>query len=309
MLIDPLEPRTLFAALPAGFTDSAVASGLNRPVAVDVAPDGRVFVTEQSGAVRVIRDGVLLPTPFVKLDVNFTGERGADGITLDPNFATNHYVYVFHTARTPNLHNRVSRFTADGDVAVPGSETVIFDLDRLDASSAVHNGGGLHFGADGKLYIAAGENNFPDKAQSLTTTLGKVLRVNPDGSIPTDNPFYAQTTGNNRAIYALGFRNPFTFDIERSTGRTFINDVGAATWEEIDQISASDNCGWPREEGAAPPPASPQPLYAYNHNPGDPPGCAFVGGPFSDPPAGAGSPGAFPAEYQGDYFYADGCTP
>src|SRR4051812_2784240 len=214
MFNEPLERRTLLASIPPGFSDSIFASGLDRPVAIDVAPDGRAFVTEQRGTVRVVRDGALLPAPFVQLDVASGGERGVDGITLDPQFETNHFVYVFYTAKTPYLHNRVSRFTADGDVAAPASETVIFDLDRLDAGSAVHNGGGIHFGADGKLYIAAGENDSPDKAQSLSTTLGKLLRVNADGSIPDDNPFVAQTTGNNRAIYALGFRNPFTFDVE-----------------------------------------------------------------------------------------------
>jgi glucose/arabinose dehydrogenase len=309
MFHQPLERRRLLASIPSGFSDSVFASGLDRPVAIDVAPDGRAFVTEQRGTVRVVRDGALLPTPFVQLDVASGGERGVDGITLDPQFETNHYVYVFHTAKTPYLHNRVSRFTADGDVATPGSETVIFDLDRLDAGSAVHNGGGIHFGPDGKLYVAAGENDSPDKAQSLNTTLGKLLRVNPDGSVPDDNPFFTQTTGNNRAIYALGFRNPFTFDIERNTGRTFVNDVGAAAWEEIDDVSAGDNLGWPREEGPGNNAQLEDPLYAYHHDRGDPDGCAIVGGTFYDPPAGAGAPGAFPAEYAGDYFFADGCNP
>ena len=307
MRLDPLERRTLLAVLPPGFTDSAIASGLERPVAVEVADDGRVFVTEQAGTVRVIKDGVLLPTPFVQLDVNSAGERGVVGITLDPQFSTNHFVYVFYTAQTPTLHNRVSRFTASGDVAAPGSETVLFDLDRLDSGASNHNGGALRFGTDGKLYVGAGENASAELAQSLNTTHGKLLRINPDGSIPGDNPFFTQTTGNNRAIWALGLRNPFTFDIERTTGRTFINDVGAATWEEIDQATAGDNFGWPREEGPGTNPAHRQPLYAYHHTQGEPTGCAIVGGTFYDPPAGAGSAGAFPVEYQGDYFFADGC--
>jgi glucose/arabinose dehydrogenase len=285
----------------------AVASGLERPVALEAAADGRIFVTEQAGTVRVIRDGALLPTPFVQLDVNSAGERGVVGLTLDPDFSANHFVYVYYTAKAPNLHNRVSRFTADGDVAAPGSEAILFDLDRLDSDAANHNGGALHFGADGKLYVAAGENAAPDRAQSLATTHGKLLRLNPDGTIPDDNPFLAQTTGNNRAIWALGLRNPFTFDIERGTGRTFVNDVGAAAWEEIDPASAGDNFGWPREEGPGTNPAYRQPLYAYAHDQGDPTGCAIVGGTFYDPPAGAGSAGAFPADYQGDYFFADGC--
>jgi glucose/arabinose dehydrogenase len=301
--IESLEGRTLFS-LPPGFTDSAVATGLTRPVALDVAPDGRFFVTEQAGTVRVVKDGQLLPTPFVTLDVSSAGERGVDGIVLDPNFATNHYVYVYYTAKTPNVHNRLSRFTADGDVAAPGSETVIFDLDRL-GDAPIHNGGAMRFGPDGKLYVTTGENATGAKAQSLNTTLGKVLRINPDGSIPEDNPFFAQTTGNNRAIWAMGLRNPYTMDIERGTGVMYVNDVGEATWEEIDVATPGANFGWPQEEGVGTNPAFTQPVYTYHHDTGTPNGCAIVGGTFYDPPAGA--PGAFPAEFAGDYFFADGC--
>src|SRR5688572_28469287 len=124
--VERLERRTLLAVLPAGFVDTLVASGLERPVSIDFAPDGRIFLTEQGGAVRVIKDGQLLAEPFVTLDVSASGERGALGLELDPDFASNGYVYVFHTATKPAVHNRVSRFTASGDVAAPGSEQVIF---------------------------------------------------------------------------------------------------------------------------------------------------------------------------------------
>jgi glucose/arabinose dehydrogenase len=303
--VERLEPRTLFATLPPGFADTTVAGGIDHPVALDFAPDGRVFVTEQKGNIRVVKDGVTLPTPFAQLDAASNGERGADGIAVDPEFATNHYVYVYYTAKTPRVHNRVVRFTADGDVAAAGSETTIFDLDNLDPGSYIHNGGAMHFGPDGKLYVATGENGNAANAQSLNTTLGKILRLNPDGSIPADNPFYGQTAGNNRAIWAMGLRNPFTFDIERETGRTFVNDVGEATWEEINAATAGANFGWPRVEGPGTDARFTAPVFAYNHNRGDPTGCAIAGGTFYDPPAGAAS--AFPAEYSGDYFFADGC--
>ena len=305
---DALEPRLLLADVPAGFSDTMVASGLDHPVALDFAPDGRVFVTEQKGTVRVIKDGALLPAPFVSLDVSSAGERGADGIVLDPGFATNHYVYVYYTAKTPQVHNRVSRFTESADVAVPGSETVIFDLDNLDAGSFIHNGGAMRFGADGKLYVAAGENGSPERAQSLSTTLGKVLRINSDGSIPADNPFYNSAAGKNRAIWAYGLRNPFTMDVERTTGRVFVNDVGQATWEEIDDATEPGaNFGWPRAEGPSTDAGLTAPLFAYHHSQGDPTGCAIGGGTFYDPPAGAA--GAFPADYAGDYFFSDACDP
>src|SRR3982751_5671293 len=120
------------ATLPAGFTETAVATGLAAPTAMALAPDGRVFVCEQSGALRVSKNGALLTTPFVTLAVDSAGERGLIGVTLDPNFPTNQYVYVYYTVPSP-AHNRLSRFTANGDVAVPGSETILLALDNLSA--------------------------------------------------------------------------------------------------------------------------------------------------------------------------------
>src|SRR5262249_46671805 len=144
------------------------------------------------------------------------------------------------------VHNRVSRFTANGDVAVAGSETILLELDNLGATN--HNGGAIHFGLDGKLYVAVGENANSSNSQTLATPLGKVPRINADGSIPTNNPFYGQTSGNSRAIWALGLRNPFTF-VFNSNGRLFINDVGQNTWEEVDEGAAGANYGWPTTEG------------------------------------------------------------
>ena len=174
------------------------------------APDGRLFVAEQGGRLRVIKDGVLLPTPFLTLTVSSVGERGLLGVAFDPAFATNRFVYVYYTATTPAIHNRISRFTANGDVAVAGSEIVLLDLNNLSGATN-HNGGALAFGGDGKLYVAVGENANGANAQSFDNLLGKMLRLNSDGSIPTDNPFFGTATGNNRAIYSLGLRNPFTF--------------------------------------------------------------------------------------------------
>ena len=142
-----------------------------------------------------------------------SGERGLLGIAFDPNFASNHFVYVYYTATSPTVHNRVSRFIANGDVAVPGSESVILELNPL-SDATNHNGGAIHFGLDGKLYIGVGENANGANAQTLSNLLGKMLRINPDGSIPSDNPFFTTASGDNRAIWALGLRNPFTFAIE-----------------------------------------------------------------------------------------------
>ena len=169
------------AALPRGFTQTVLAGGLSNPTAMQFAPDGRLFVCQQGGQLRVIKNGALLPTPFVTLTVNSSGERGLLGVAFDPAFSANNFVYVYYTATTNPRHNRVSRFTANGDVAVAGSETPLLDLNNLSGATN-HNGGSMHFGPDGKLYIAVGENATGSNAQSLGNLLGKILRMNPDGS-------------------------------------------------------------------------------------------------------------------------------
>lgn len=268
---------------------------------MEFAPDGRLFVTQQGGQLRVIKNGTLLSAPFVSLSVDSTGERGLLGVTFHPNFPSAPYVYVYYTTSTSPIHNRVSRFRANGDVAEADSEEQILDLDNL-TTATNHNGGAIHFGPDGKLYVAVGENANPDNAKELTNRLGKVLRINADGSIPTDNPFYTTATGLNRSIWALGLRNPFTFAFQRGSSRMFINDVGQSTWEEINFGVKGANYGWPTSEGPTSDAAFRSPTYAYRHS-GDPPtGCAIAGGAFYNPVTAR-----FPSGYVGDYFFADLC--
>ncbi len=119
------------ATVPPGFTDSLVTAGLSNPTAMALAPDGRIFVCEQGGALRVIKNGVLLATPFLTVTVDPSGERGLLGVAFDPNFVSNQLVYIYYTATTPSVHNRISRFTAAGDVAMAGSETIVMDLNNL----------------------------------------------------------------------------------------------------------------------------------------------------------------------------------
>ncbi len=292
----------LAAQLPPGFVENPVATGLQSPTAMEFAPDGRLFVTQQGGDLRVIKNGALLATPFVTLTVNSDGERGLLGVTFDPNFATNNFVYVYYTATTPAIHNRVSRFTANGDIAVPASEVVILDLNNLSGATN-HNGGPIHFGADGKLYVGVGENANSANSQTLNNLLGKLLRINSDGSIPNDNPFFATASGINRAIWALGLRNPYTFAIQPGTGRLFINDVGQSSWEEINDGIAGSNYGWPNFEGVTNTAGFRSPLFAYPHNGGQFNGCAIVGGAFYNPPVPQ-----FPATYTGKYFFSDLCS-
>ena len=290
------------ATLPTGFAETQVASSLASPTAMAFAPDGRLFVAEQGGKLRVIKNGTLLPTPFLTVTVNSNGERGLLGVTFDPDFPASPYVYVYYTATTPTIHNRVSRFTASGDTAVAGSETVLLDLNTLDAE--IHNGGALHFGLDGKLYIAVGENGNAANAQTLGNLLGKILRINRDGSIPTDNPFYGTASGSNRAIWALGLRNPFTFSFKPGSSRMFINDVGLSTWEEIDDGIAGSNYGWPTTEGPTSDPRFRGPLFWYGHGPSiTTEGCAITGGAFYNP-----ATPQFPSSYTGTYFFGDYCN-
>lgn len=288
------------ATLPSGYAETLYASGISRAVAMEFAPDGRLFVCEQAGRLRVIENGVLLPGAFVTLDVNSAGERGLLGITFDPDFASNHYLYVYYTAKLPQVHNRVSRFTADGNLAVTNSETTLLELDNLSGEN--HNGGAIHFGTDGKLYVAVGENGNGNNAQTLTNLLGKILRINPDGSIPNDNPFYNNATGRNRTIWALGFRNPFTFAVQPGTGRIFVNDVGEGTWEEIDELVGGVNFGWPNCEGdcATSNPNFRDPVFFYSHGGTSTQGNSIAGGTFYNPPTAQ-----FPPSEVGAYFFAD----
>jgi glucose/arabinose dehydrogenase len=295
------------ATLPAGFSESQFGSNFNgTPTAMAFAPDGRLFVCLQSGQLRVIKNGALLATPFLSLAVDSSGERGLLGIAFDPNFASNQFVYVYYTTNVAPVHNRISRFTANGDVAVAGSEVVLVDLDNL-STATNHNGGAIHFGPDGKLYAGVGENANSANAQTLNNRLGKILRYNPDGTIPGDNPFFNTATGANRAIWALGLRNPFTFAFQPGTGRLFINDVGQSAWEEINDGIAGSNYGWPNCEGACSPANANfrDPLFQYGHSPATGPttGCAIVGGAFYNPPVNQ-----FPATYLGKYFHADLCS-
>lgn len=282
-----------------GYVQSLVTDQLFRPTSIAVAPDGRIFVSEKSGTVKIIEEGVLLSTPFLSLDVDQYGERGLSSIVLDPDFDETGYVYVYYNVRDKN-HNRLSRFTANGNAAIPGSETVLMDLDQLEAN--IHNGGAMRFSVDGKLFIATGDGGSYTASQDMSSTSGKMLRINPDGSIPTDNPFYGSTSGNARAIYALGFRNPFTFDIDPFSGRIFVNDVGNNEWEEVNEVVAGGNYGWPTIEGPrtnqSPPTNYQDPLFAYDHDAG----CGVVGGlAFNYLNTN------YPAEIQNHYLFIDYC--
>ncbi len=305
-----LEDRLTPVTLPIGFTESVFASGLSSPTAMVVVPDGRVFVAEQAGTLRVVQNGSVLATPFLSLAVDSTGERGLLGVALDPNFASNGFVYVYYTVPSGggSPHNRVSRFTANGNTAIAGSDVPILDLDSL-SSATNHNGGAIHFGPDGKLYVAVGDNASGSNSQTLTNRLGKMLRINSDGTIPSDNPTTIDDLGTvpagvTRSIWAAGLRNPFTFAFDSASGAMFINDVGQSSFEEIDAGRAGANYGWPTTEGDFIQSFFPnftRPIYNYAHSAPHPfGGISIIGGAFYQP-----STFSFPVSYTGDYFFAD----
>jgi uncharacterized repeat protein (TIGR03806 family) len=290
-------PSLQAAALPEGFSQALIADGLNGVTAMEIAPDGRIFICEQTGALRVVKDGHLLPRPFVTVRVDSSWERGLLGIAFDPRFGENHFVYLNYVSANPYPHHVISRFTADGDVAVHKSEVILFEGDDQNKLGGGvkngHQGGAIHFGKDGKLYVAIGDQTAGDPAQNMSTLQGKILRLNPDGSIPQDNPFYKTAKGKYRAIWALGLRNPFTFAVQPGTGRILINDVGGAN-EEINEGFAGANYGWPTaDHGPTTDPRFRGPIYWY-------PESSITGGAFYNPMVRQ-----FPEKYWGQYFFAD----
>lgn len=302
------------ASLPPKFSCVALGGGLSEPTAMAFEPTSkRIFVTEKGGALRIIRpNGTLAPTPFATFHVSTESERGLLGIAFGPNYAKSGYVYVYYTtgpgaqnySGTPE--NRVSRIrkTKTGSI----SEKVI--LDHIPSTEGNHNAGDIHFGFDGKLYIAVGDGGCGcNAAQRLNTLSGKILRIHPNGTIPTDNPFY-NTAGARREIFAFGFRNPWRFTLRSSNHSYIVADVGQSTWEEIDVLTQGKNYGWPQYEGPCPSSnlgcdpsnvnrhGTIKPIHWYNHSGGGEVGNVIAGGVFAEN-------SNYPAPYSDAYFYGD----
>jgi glucose/arabinose dehydrogenase len=269
-----------------------VSDGLDGPTGFEIAPDGRIFILERAGKIKIVKNGQLLPTPFADLPSEDTGDRGLIGIAFDPDFGvSNHYVYFYYTGR--DLLNHLVRFSAAEDVGTDGP----FELFRTSSpSQLLHVGGSIRFGPDGKLYFAVGDNGNGALAQDLTNAHGKILRINKDGSIPADNPF-ADDPSKLGAIWAYGFRNPWRFQFDSLTGRLYGGDVGNYSWEELNRIVKGGNYGWPLHEGMCTSACAGyiDPIYTYPHADES---AAVTGGPVY-------RAAAFPAEYSGDLFFGD----
>jgi glucose/arabinose dehydrogenase len=281
------------AAPPADFqTSLVVGDGLDGPSGFEIAPDGRIFILERSGKIKIVKNGELLPTPFADLPSEDTGDRGLIGIAFDPDFGvSNHWVYFYYTGH--DLLNHLVRFNAAEDVGTDGP----FELFRTSSPShLLHVGGSIRFGPDGKLYFAVGDNGNGTLAQELDNPHGKILRINKDGSIPPDNPFAGQP-GKLEAIWAYGFRNPWRFQFDSATGQLYGGDVGNFTWEELNRIVKGANYGWPIHEGTCTSGCAGyvDPVHAYPHA-GE--SASVTGGPVYRAEM-------FPSEYQGDLFFGD----
>ena len=227
-----------------------VLTGLNFPVSLRFTPDGRIFFTEKNtGNVRVIlQNGTLLPTPFAIVSPIFAdGEAGLLGITLDPSFSSNGHVYVYYTDRDPQYytHGHIRRYTATGNTGA--NPVSIFDVTSSAPNTIYHNGGYLKFGPDGKLYAQVGEFHQSSDAQNQGVMEGKMLRMNPDGSVPSDNPFSGSL------VWALGIRNAFGFDFDSSNARLIATEAGPTSDDEINIIVKGGNYGWPTCTGPCSP--------------------------------------------------------
>ena len=220
-----------------GLRVETVAENLDTPWEVAFAPDGRIFVTERPGTVRVIEDGELREEPYARLGADELGEGGQLGLALDPNFEQNDTLYAYYTTEEPaGATNRIVRLVEKNGRAVK-RETLL----SMPASS-IHDGGRIAFGPDGKLYATIGDTSEASLAQDRDALAGKILRLNPDGSIPGGNPF------DGSPVYSYGHRNPQGLAWDEA-GNLYAPEHGQSAHDELNLIRAGNNYGWPNIQG------------------------------------------------------------
>jgi len=293
-----------------------VASGLNFPLYLTAPPGdvARLFIVEKGGSIRIVKDGILVPTPFLNLSdrVSTGGEQGLLGLAFDPEYASTGRFVVHYTDVQGNTRVSMFHVSADPDVADIASEQAILTAQQPFEN---HNGGQIAFGPDGFLYIGLGDGGSggdpQGRGQDLSDLLGSILRVDVQSgtsyTVPSDNPFVSRA-GAAPEVWSYGLRNPWRFSFDRSTGDLYIGDVGQGAWEEVDVARAADgagkgaNFGWNLMEGNHCYATNPctafgliLPVLEYGHNQG----CSVTGGYVY---RGAAIP-----ELQGHYFYADFC--
>lgn len=259
-----------------------VASGLEIPKALAFAPDGRLFIAERPGRVRIIHEGVLLPEPALVLqDIVLGGEHGLSGMTLSPDFVNDGHVYLYYTSRNASgQYNRIVRYVEQDNILSGPGEVI---LDNI-PSGQFHDGGFMAFGPDGRLYVTTGDARQAALPQDISSLAGKILRLNPDGSIPEDNPFPGSP------VYTLGHRNPQGLAWNPQNGQLYATEHGETGNDEVNLIVAGGNYGWPDAQGPQHPAPFQAPLVTYS--PAIvPAGAAFYSGDL------------FP-QWQGSFFFA-----
>jgi glucose/arabinose dehydrogenase len=320
ILLGTALPRVAAAvSATAGFSATAVATGLEQPTAAAFAPDARLFVLEKAGAVRVwTAAGGLAAEPVITLPSCTASEMGLLGLAFDPAFTSNGFLYLYHTqppgddvrrcaeGSPAGRRNRVVRVTVAGNRADPASLVEVLGGMRTDNGN--HDGGCLRIGPDRFLYVGVGETGIGDGgppgrstnpyARDLDALEGKILRLTLDGRPAPGNPFLGRG-GAADFVFASGLRNPFRFAFDPRTGLLWAGDVGQSTFEEIDVVRSGDDLGWPMCEGFEPAPPCPggttPPVYAYHSGPD---GASVTGGLFYE-----GS--QFDVAFRGDYFFGD----
>lgn len=215
-----------------------IAEGLQAPRSIDISKDGRIFVSEKRGSIRVVDNGTLLTEPVGDIKAENIGDAGLLSLTLHPNFTQNHLFYVYYTySNSTGLFNKVLMLTESNNRIID-SKTI---LDGIPGDE-YRDGGRIKFGPDGKLYVSTGDASIPELSQDLDSLAGKILRTNEDGTIPQDNPF------SNSPLYAYGFRNVQGLAWAPNSGALYSSDQGGAGNDEINLISPGKNYGWPHEE-------------------------------------------------------------
>jgi glucose/arabinose dehydrogenase len=309
--------------------DETIVTGLDQPNAMAFLPDGRLLITEQyTGKIRLIVNGHVAATdPAGQADSVSTdnNERGLQGIAVDPRWPSFPYVYVGYT----HSGSRISlvRYTATGDLSNASGENLVLGSKRIlihnfPDNAGNHNGLGLRFATDGTLLMTIGDDTDGCAAQSTSQLKGKLLRLDvtripaggggpvPRGLLvpPSGNPFVGSDSTAS-LVYAYGLRNPWRFSVDAMNGTIMLGDVGEDTYEELDEVVAGGNYGWPFREGpmvrtfpGCSDPGLPYraPVLSMDRNSGF---TAVVSGPVYRPPTGSTSP--YPSIYQGNYFFGD----
>lgn len=304
------------APSPFSFVLELVAEGLDRPVQVIDPGDGsgRLVAVEQTGRLRLIEDGQVIPAPFLDLSdrVSCCGERGLLGAAFHPEYAANGLLFVNYT--DANGDTVVARYRVSANDPNRIDETTAETVLTVDQPAGNHNGGMLLFGPhDGYLYIGLGDGGGGNSqsGQDLGTLLGKILRIDVDAmengapyAVPPDNPFVGQP-GARPEIWVYGLRNPWRFSADRATGDLWIGDVGSAIYEEINLLpgagTGAANFGWPAMEGEecrqdAPCESFVTPVSGFGRDEG----CVVTGGYVYR--------GSAVPDLAGVYLFADYCT-